>query len=181
MLEFRLNPGEIDLTPETEKYIRERAARLDTFYDLILTCRVAIEGPVHHHRKGGPFGVLIELDVSGGVVEVTRQEGDDLHVAIRDAFDAAGRRLEDYARKQHGQVKAEAEVEAPPAEARVIKLFPDEGYGFLEAPDGHEIYFHRNSVFGDEFPRLKIGEVVRFVEEVGDKGPQATTVSLLSA
>ncbi len=177
MLEFRIKPGEVDLTPETEAYIRERAAHLDAFYDLILTCRVILDAPVHHHRKGGPFGVRIDLDVPGGVLAVTRQEADDLHVAIRGAFDAAGRRLEDYARKQHGQVKTEA-IEP---EARVIKLFPDEGYGFLEALDGHEIYFHRNSVPGDDFTRLKIGEVVRFVEEAGDKGPQATIVSPLGA
>ena len=39
MLEFRIKAGEIDLTPETEAYIRERAEHLDAFYDLILTCR----------------------------------------------------------------------------------------------------------------------------------------------
>jgi len=176
MLEFRIKAGEIDLTPETEAYIRERAAHLDEFYDLILTCRVTLDAPVHHHRKGGPFGVRIDLDVPGGVVSVTRQEADDLHVAVRSAFEAALRRLEDYARKQRGQVK----TEAVQPEARVTKLFPDEGYGFLEAPDGHEIYFHRNSVLGGDFPQLKIGELVRFVEEEGDKGPQATTVCPLS-
>lgn len=180
MLEFRIKAGEIDLTPETEAYIRERAEHLDAFYDLILTCRVIVEAPVHHHRKGGPFEVRIDLDVPGGVVAVTRQEADDLHVAIRKAFDAAERRLEDYAQKRQEEQR-QVKTEAGPPEARVIKLFPDEGYGFLEAPDGHEIYFHRNSVLGDDFPRLKIGEVVRFIEEEGDKGPQATTVSSLGA
>lgn len=173
MLEFRIKPGEIDLTPETEAYIRDKAAHLDSFYDPILTCRVTLDAPVHHHRKGGPFGVRIDLDVPGGVVAVTRQEADDLHVAVRGAFEAAQRRLEDFARKQQGQLK----IEVIQPEARVIKLFPDEGYGFLVAPDGHEIYFHRNSVPGNDFARLKIGEVVRFIEEEGDKGPQATTVS----
>ena len=54
MLEFRIKPGEIDLTPETEAYIQERAAHLDAFYDLILTCRVTMDAPVHHHRKPAP-------------------------------------------------------------------------------------------------------------------------------
>jgi len=175
LLEFRIKPGEVDLTPETEAYIRERADHLNEFYDLILTCRVTLDAPVRHHRTGGPYGVRIDVDVPGGVVAVTRQEAEDLHVAIREAFDAAGRQLEDHARKQHGQVKTA--VIQP--RARIARLFAAEGYGFLEADDGHEIYFHQNSVLGDDFRHLKVGEIVRFVEEEGEKGPQATTVAIL--
>ena len=60
------------------------------------------------------------------------------------------------------------------------KILPQEGYGFLASDDGREIYFHRNSVLGRAFPRLKIGTTVRFVEEPGEKGPQATTVRIIS-
>jgi cold shock CspA family protein len=60
--------------------------------------------------------------------------------------------------------------------ARVTKLFPEENYGFLETPDGIEVYFHRNSVLGGGFDRLQIGMEVSFVEEEGEKGPQASTV-----
>lgn len=63
-----------------------------------------------------------------------------------------------------------------PARARVGKLFAQEGYGFLETRDGHEVYFHRNSVLGPGFDELAIGAEVRFSEEEGAEGPQASTV-----
>lgn len=177
MLELKVKPDGITLTLEVENYIRERAARLDAFYDSILSCRVMIEGPVAHHRKGGPYDVKIDFDVPGSVVAVTRQSADDLHVAIRKAFEAAQRQLEDYARRQRGQVKTEI---APP-KARVARLFAAEGYGFLETADGQEVYFHRNSVLEPGFDHLEVGTEVRFAEEQGEKGPQASTVSIVGA
>jgi len=166
-----------DISPSeaVEGYIRERAAKLDEFYDRIMSCRVVVEAPVRHHRKGGPFKVRIDLTVPGDELVVNKQSDEDLYVAIREAFDAIRRRLEDYVRRQRGSVKTH---EGPP-QARVSKLFPEEGYGFLETPDGTEIYFHRNSVLGAGFDRLEIGTKVRFVEEPGDQGPQASTVTIV--
>jgi cold shock CspA family protein len=63
--------------------------------------------------------------------------------------------------------------------ARVAKLFPEEGYGFLETPDGREVYFHRNSVKDSGFDRLEIGTEVRFAEESGEQGPQASAVIIV--
>lgn len=60
------------------------------------------------------------------------------------------------------------------------KILPQEGYGFLTADDGREIYFHKNSVLGRAFPRLKVGTTVRYVEEAGEKGPQASTLRIVS-
>jgi cold shock CspA family protein len=61
----------------------------------------------------------------------------------------------------------------------VTKLSSHEGYGFLTTPEGEEIYFHRNSVLNDAFERLAIGTRVRFVEEAGEQGPQASTVAIV--
>ena len=77
-----------------------------------------------------------------------------------------------YARRRRGQKKNH---EPAPA-ARVAKLFPTEDYGFLETRDGRELYFHKNSVLNHGFERLEIGAEVSFTEELGDKGPQASTV-----
>jgi cold shock CspA family protein len=94
---------------------------------------------------------------------------------IRDAFKEARRRLQDYTRRASPKAKRH---ETMPA-GRVIKLVPDEGYGFLEATDGHQVYFHRNSVLNRAFNRLKLGSQVAFVEELGEKGAQASTVKPL--
>jgi cold shock CspA family protein len=61
----------------------------------------------------------------------------------------------------------------------VKEIFPDRGYGFLETPAGRSIYFHQASVLDGHFDRLRIGTRVEFAEEMGDQGPQASTVKLI--
>jgi cold shock CspA family protein len=172
-LPLQITARDISLSEAAEADIHAKAANLDTYYDGIMSCRVVVEGPVRHHRKG-PFTVRIDLTVPGAELVVDRHADVDLYVAIRDAFDAARRRLEDYARRQRGDVKSHEET----PRARVSRLFPEEDYGFLETPDGQEIYFHRRSVLHPGFDRLAIGTEVRFVEEAGEKGPQASTVAI---
>lgn len=183
---------------EVEEWIREAAAKLDSFYSQIMGCRVELQIPHRHHKRGGPYHIRIDLRLPQGEIVVKREPSlrgrarrleelelkkhaevnalhKDLRRTIDDGFKAAGRRLQDYARRQRGDIKRRA----PLLEARVSKLLPQEGYGFLISVDGREIYFHRNSVLGAAFPRLKIGTTVRFAEERGEKGPQATTVRIL--
>ena len=163
------------VTPEADRYLQERLAQLHRFYRPIISKRVVLEGPVGHHQTGGPFTVDLYLDVPGRMITVTHQHSDDLHVAIRATFDAAQRQLEDHARKQ----RAEVSPTVAPPRGRVIRLFPEAGYGFIAAAgDGHEVYFHRNSVLGDSFEELNVGDEVRFAEEQGEHGPQASTVAL---
>jgi cold shock CspA family protein len=85
------------------------------------------------------------------------------------------RRLQDYARRQRGAVKATAR----PAHGRVLQLLPIDEYGYIEAEDGHHVYFQKSSVLKDAFDRLAVGSAVSFVEEPGAKRPQASTVKLL--
>ncbi len=160
-----------------EALVREKAAHLDTFAGHIMSCRVVVEPAGKHHKHGNLYEVRIDITVPGEEIAVTREPSEhteyrDIHVALRDAFDSARRQLEDYVRRRRGAVKT---LETAP-HARVSKLFPDEGYGFIETPDGREIYFHRHSVLHEGFDHLHIGTEVAFVEEEGKKGPQASTV-----
>ena len=61
----------------------------------------------------------------------------------------------------------------------VSELDPLGEFGLIETSDGREIYFHRNSVLNGEFAKLSVGSRVTFAEEIGDKGPQASTVKLM--
>jgi cold shock CspA family protein len=163
-----------------EAKIRERAAKLDRYYGRIMGCRVIVETPHRHHHQGKLFHVRVDLTVPGGELLVRREPArhhayEDVFVAVRDAFDAIQRQLEDYVRRQRGQVKTHEEQPS----GRIVRLFPAEGYGFIETADGREVYFHRNSVLDAAFERLAVGEAVAFVEEAGDKGPQASTVHVL--
>jgi cold shock CspA family protein/ribosome-associated translation inhibitor RaiA len=161
-----------------EAAVRKEAQRLERFYDRITSARVVIARPQHRHHKGDTYCVRIHIAIPGGkLIDVTHDPAatgrhEDAHVTIRDAFDAAGRQLQDQVRKLEGSVKAH---EAPPRGV-IATLVPERDHGFIAASDGREIYFHRNSVAGGRFDDLKVGQEVRFSEAVGDKGPQATSV-----
>ncbi len=162
---------------EFEALIRDKAAKLDTYSDHIMSCRVLVEPAGKHRRHGNLYEVRIDITVPGEEIVVTRESGEhieykDFHTALRDAFDSARRQLEDYVRRQRGFVKT---LETAP-HAWVRRLFPREGYGFLETADGREIYFHRDSVLNEGFDRLEIGTEVAFAEEEGQKGPQASSL-----
>jgi len=98
---------DFSLTDPIEDQIRKHAEALETFFDHLTGCDIVIEAPaVHHHRKGGPFNVRIILDVPRTQLTVNHQHAEDLSVAVRDAFDAARRKLEDYVRELRGDVKS---------------------------------------------------------------------------
>jgi cold shock CspA family protein len=171
---LHIKAGDIPLTPEIEAYIRERSERLQAFASGITSCRVTLDAPLGHHQKGGPYEVSISVLVPGAQMVVNRQSDPSLHAATRHAFDAASRQVEDYVRRQRGQVK----VEEVPPRGHVTRLFPEEGYGFITSEDNREIYFHRNAVLPPGFGELSVGQEVRFAEEQGDHGPQASTVTV---
>jgi ribosomal subunit interface protein len=172
----------IDRSPAIEEYVHQRATKLETFFERIVGCHVTLEAPHQHHQHGRHYRVLVDLTVPGAelVVGRTPDEGslhEDVYAAIDDAFDDAGRVLQDHVRRQRGDIKTHEHQRR----GRVSKLFPDEGYGFLVTPEGDEVYFHENSVLHHGFHRMEIATEVRFVEEVGERGPQASTVIVLHA
>ncbi len=120
----------------------------------------------------------LDVTVPGAELVVNQQADEDLSVAVRNAFDAMRRPLEEYARRQRGAVKTHEE---PLLQGRVSRLVPQEGYGFVKTPDGREIYFHRHSVLAPGFEQVEIGMEVRFAEEEGEKGPQASTIHIVRA
>ncbi|MGA8862234.1 MAG: ribosome-associated translation inhibitor RaiA [Gallionella sp.] len=88
-----------------EAHIREKANKLDEFFDRIMSCRVVVEMPHKHHHQGKQFNVRIDIGVPGSEIVVNRDHAQDVYVALRDAFDAAKRQIEDYVRKIRGDVK----------------------------------------------------------------------------
>jgi ribosomal subunit interface protein len=174
-LPLQVTARDIELTDAIKTEIAERAEKLDKFYDRIMRCKVMVECPKRHQNDGKLYNLRIVIKVPGAELTVKRELNKDLYVAIRDAFDAARRKLEDYAREQRGIVKHHEE----PPRGRISALFTEKGYGFLTTPDGHEVYFHKNSVLNKDFEKLKVGTEVRFAEEQGEKGPQASTVTVL--
>ncbi len=161
--------------------IERWVAALEARFGRITSCRVVLKGPGGRHQTGGPYEINIRLALPDGrEANVDRtpkldERHADLQFALNDAFKRARRRLQDNVRRLQGQVKPHEGQ----AIGTVARLDPSGAFGIIEAADGHEIYFHRNSVLNDGFSKLKPGTRVTYAEEAGDKGPQASTVKLL--
>jgi len=172
ILPVQISARRCTLSPAEEATIRQEASSLDTFADRIVSCRVVVETPHRRQRTGSRYALRIDIGLPQGEVVVTRRADDNFLTAVQEAFAAARRQIQDHARVLRGDVKRPGE----PDTATVAKLFPWEGYGFLQLETGEEIYFHRNAVVNDGFGKLEIGTQCRYVESIGDKGPQASTV-----
>jgi len=166
-----------------EALVRKKAARLQRLHERMTSCAVTLELAQRRQKQGKHFRVRIEIGVPGGkrlVVGRDPRESrvhEDLVAAVHAAFSEVRRQLEDRVRRLDHRVK----TRLPPPRARVARVFPEEGYGFLRTPEGREIYFHERSVVGGGFDRLEVGVSVRYAEEMGREGPQASSVVPLRA
>ncbi len=163
-----------------EVAIQEAVDRLEVTHDRITSCRVILDQPHRHHKEGNSLQVRIDLKMPGAELVVKRETigsiaNGDLTLVIQDAFEEMQTQIEEFVNRRRGFVKTHEDL----PHARVTRLFPEEGYGFLKTLDGREIFFHRNSVVNAGFGNLDVGTEVSFVEELGEKGPQASTVKIV--
>ena len=156
-----------------EARIRQKAEKLDQFHPNVTGCDVIVEEQRRHHRQGHWFNARIVVNVPGHEIVVNRDHDEDVYIALRDAFAALERRLEDVAREQRGDVK----THAAPLHGTVARLFADEGYGFIATNEGEEFYFGRENVVEPTFDQLKPGSSVQFIAEPGAQGMQAKRIS----
>ena len=173
----------IDKTAKIDNLIQEKISKLEMYCDYMNSCHVVIEKANEHPSSGSPYRVSIDITIPHNR-EIAVIESPDrgkqyppLEAVIRDAFEAARRQIVSISTEQKGERKVHPEQNMG---ALVVKLFPEEGYGFIKAIDtGTEIYFHKNSVIDNDFDRLEVGVGVRYKETMGDMGPQATTVKIV--
>jgi len=167
-----------EATEEMRAEIAAQVRRLEEFSPNLISCRVVVTGPQTRHHSGSPFQVeLIITMPERKEIVVDKGHGDAPErehplVAIREAFHSAARQIQDAAHEMRGEVKEHVAE----SQGRVARFLAGEDCGFIEAADGREIYFHRNAVLDGAFDRLILGSEVRFVEEEGEKGAQASTV-----
>jgi len=181
-IQLQVQFKEMDASDFVYNAVLDELEKLKRIHDRIISCNVVLAAPHRSRQKGKIFHVQIRLHVPGGDIYITSEPEknhahEDAYVALRDSFTAARRQLEAFVRSRRGEVK---DRQVPHDHGRVVRLFLVEGYGFLVTPDNREIYFHRNSVLNDKFDRLDIGSEVRFSEEMGEKGPQVTSMSVVA-
>jgi ribosomal subunit interface protein len=157
-----------------EIHIKEKVEKLESFYAHIVGCKVTLEIAGKHKHQGKLFNVRLDISVPGAELVVNRDLHENLYAALRDAFDAAKRKLEDYARRQRGDTK----IHESPRHGHVARLFPIAGFGFIDTQEGDELYFSRDNVTHPDFDNIKVGTEVRFLEEFAAEGLRAKRVSV---
>jgi ribosomal subunit interface protein len=104
---------DIEHSDALETHIRDKANKLEEFFERITSCRVIVEMPHKHHHQGKQFKVRIDIGVPGSEIVVNRDHAEDVYVALRDGFDSAKRQLEEYARKMRGDIKTHQPRQRP--------------------------------------------------------------------
>ena len=164
----------LEILPEWREKIETEMARLQKrYFDPIVNARVEIIGSGHHRQ--GQFEIRLVATVPGNVLTVTRQ-GELVLPLIVEAFDVLDRRLQEVSDTRQKKIKNHVETSLP---GKIVRLFPDEDFGFIETGDGTEVYFHANAVKKGKFEHLQVGQKVKLAWEEGLKGPQATWVRIL--
>jgi ribosome-associated translation inhibitor RaiA/cold shock CspA family protein len=168
-----------------EGLVRERVERLERFHPKITGARVVIEVP-HRGAEGGkvPIGISVEIDVPNHNTIVAKGEQDrremkgDQSAIINRVFEAVERQLEQIAAIRKGEVKNHASAGDT---GIVVRLFPDQNYGFIEVKDSPDLYFSRDVVASGAFDAIKVGTVVHVTRASteGPMGPQASSVKLM--
>jgi ribosomal subunit interface protein len=156
--------------------IREQADKLSRYCDHINHVAVAVE--LDHASSGAAheYRVRVDVTVAGGheVVGEERSHKNMLPTTARTAFQQVARQLKRLTDTQKNEVKRHPAQELAGV---VNKLFGD--YGFIATSDGREVYFHERSVVSPSFAELKVGMGVAFSEEVGEQGPQASSLRVV--
>lgn len=170
-----------------EGLIRERVERLNRFHPRIIGCRVVVYVP-HRSAESGklPLGVSVEVDIPGRSPIIAKAEEErrdakgDNTVVVNRVFEAVQRQLESVNAIQAGEVKQHG---AAMDTGNVVRLFPEQNYGFIEVRGAPDLYFTRNAVVDGSFDDIVVGTIVQFTRATteGPMGPQASSVRLLNA
>lgn len=169
MIPVQITIRDIPSSLALETLIRKRVEKLQQFYNRVCSCRVVIEVPQKHKRQGKLYNVRIDIAVPGKELVVTRKLDQDIYIAIRDAFKAIERQLEEHGRKRHGRVKVHEDL----LHGHVTRIMSDEGYGFIGGVDGNEYYFSVTNVHYPSFAQLAIGDAVEYTATIYGDGRQA--------
>ncbi|MGQ0554786.1 MAG: cold shock domain-containing protein [Nitrospiraceae bacterium] len=176
-MELEIQSRNVAMTPRWKAEIEARMDDLRQGQDNVIHGRVTLIKNRHHKKLANVAEALVVVTLPGRHTLTARKEDKTFEEAIRSAFQAISIELHRYREK-----RADTEVRLPPVPPHrgvICKLFPKERYGFILKEGGGEVYFHANALQGLTFKKLEDGTEVVFGLEQGDKGPQATVVTLL--
>jgi len=174
-MELQVEGRNIEIRKSWQEKIEEEQGRLDRHHPgLVHNLRVTIVGTASH--KEGGCELQLVASVPNDTV-VVKRKGENVKALLIEAFDTMGLQLKELQRKRRQTVKVgEGALEGAIVEGVVKKLVHGESYGFIAGPDGREVYFHENALKDLKMEQMTEGDLVKFGESDGDKGPCASWV-----
>jgi cold shock CspA family protein/ribosome-associated translation inhibitor RaiA len=169
-MELHIDAQHSELEPELKTWLIERLEALNAPEQDILHARVTVVKHVHHLQGSDEARVVLAL--SGKTLSATRT-GKTIEDALYAVFDVIARELHDFRTVRRGVTKEPG----PRPRGRIVRLFPEEGYGFIETEAHRDVYFHAHAVHGIPFAHLQVNMVVDLDIEAGHAGLQATRVT----
>ena len=174
----------LDPIPWAEEEIRSRIAKLEQIFDRLVTCRVRVDQRANNSSRNIPPVVRIELGVPGKDLVVSHEpdhlqhkfQSPDLRNAINEAFRIAEDQLAEYKRQMQDRSTEPLHAVQNQVLGQVADIDPSGDFGFVLTNTGGMLYFHRNSVLSGDFTKLRRGDEVHYIEEMGDTGPTASKV-----
>ncbi|MBN1367925.1 MAG: HPF/RaiA family ribosome-associated protein [Dehalococcoidales bacterium] len=194
-----------EITAAIDNLLQNQITRLERVCGYITSIRVAIEKEQGRHQSGNPYRIRLDIRVPPNHEMVVRRltvlhgemkvsieaeselemaekkrprfrKDEPLPAAIKNTFDSARRQLERIVERQRKEIKAHPQNQI---KGFIEKLFRDDAYGFIRAIEGQQVYFHKHSVLRNDWERLQVGTGVRFIEEPGEKGLQASSLEIV--
>lgn len=173
-----------------EDEIRARVDKLQEIYHHIIGCRVTVEKRARNNEGTVPPVVRIEISLPGVAPLVVAYEPErlqkrfqnpDMGNAINDAFAIAERRLAQLKETRDDRNKGDEHDSQNQLLGQVAQIDIDGDHGFLLTNEGSSLYFHRNALLQGDFDKLRTGDKVHYVQDIGDTGPRASKVRVIGA
>lgn len=79
--------------------ITKKIEKLNRYTDQIVHSRIVLDTPHNHKHKGKQFRASLEIDLKGSPIAIT-QDNESIHLAIRDAFITAERKIKQLSARQ---------------------------------------------------------------------------------
>lgn len=169
--------SDIKHSAATEAHIHEKAKKLDKYFDNIIDSQIVIDWENKNQHSGNLYTTCITLTVPNKALVSNGNEFENLFSSIDSAFEDITRQLEEYANLLHKGVKNPVSL----LSGKIVRLFHQDGFGFIESDDGTEFYFNANDTSHPAFHQLVVGMPVHFAQGMGTNGPQAHRVKSVSA
>ena len=170
---LEINYKGVKQSVDVSAYIKNRAMKLESFYEKIIKCRVVVEKAVQKNKLV-IFNTRITLSIPNFELSTHDNPSNNMYKSIHNAYNRIQRQMEDHHRTLEGFVKHHDAKSI----GTVARLFDHDEFGFIECLDGEEYYFNCDNMIHHDFAKLHVGDNVQFIQAMGHDGAQAHHVKI---